>query len=88
MIANNQTLAFFIGRVYLFLKHLGIDENRLQFRQLPLKEMPPDAADCWVVEIKWSCGWLGCGWIMHRSAREFKVSVFRLFIILRLREKL
>ncbi|PWA67792.1 glycyl-tRNA synthetase / glycine--tRNA ligase [Artemisia annua] len=50
-IANNQTLAFFIGRVYLFLKHLGIDENRLQFRQLPLKEMPPYAADCWKAVI-------------------------------------
>ncbi|GJY88960.1 glycine--tRNA ligase, mitochondrial 1-like protein [Tanacetum coccineum] len=67
-IANNQTLAYFIGRVYLFLKCLGIDENRLQFRQLPPNEMAPGAADCWVVEIKCSSGWVSCAWITHRSA--------------------
>ncbi|KAB2599246.1 glycine--tRNA ligase 1 [Pyrus ussuriensis x Pyrus communis] len=46
-IVDNQTLAYFIGRVYLFLTRLGIDEERLRFRQHLPNEMAHYAADCW-----------------------------------------
>ncbi|GKE67661.1 glycine--tRNA ligase, mitochondrial 1-like protein, partial [Tanacetum coccineum] len=74
-IANNQTLSFFIRRVYVFFKCLGIDENRLQFRQLPPNEMPPGAADCWVVELKCSNGWVSFVRITDRSACAYKKDV-------------
>ena len=32
-IIANETLAYFIGRTYLFLKRVGIDSKRLRFRQ-------------------------------------------------------
>ena len=32
-IINNQTLGYFLGRVYLFLAAVGIDTNKLRFRQ-------------------------------------------------------
>ncbi|CAF4677311.1 unnamed protein product, partial [Rotaria magnacalcarata] len=30
---NNETLGYFIGRIYLFMTKVGIDKNRLRFRQ-------------------------------------------------------
>ncbi|TVU00118.1 hypothetical protein EJB05_54486, partial [Eragrostis curvula] len=36
---NNETLGYFIGRVYLFLTRLGIDKGRLRFRQHLPNEM-------------------------------------------------
>ncbi|GJY08547.1 probable UDP-3-O-acyl-N-acetylglucosamine deacetylase 2, mitochondrial, partial [Tanacetum coccineum] len=74
-ITNNQTLAFFIRRVYVFFKCLGINENRLQFRQLPPNEMPPGAADCWVVKLKCSNGWVSCVRITDKSACAHELPV-------------
>lgn len=49
---NNETLGYFIGRVYLFLTRLGIDKERLRFRQHLANEMAHYAADCWDAEIE------------------------------------
>lgn len=70
MIVNNQTLAYFIGRVYLFLTRLGIDEKRLRFRQHLPNEMAHYAADCWDAEIESSYGWIECVGIADRSAYD------------------
>ncbi|KAK1571432.1 hypothetical protein Q3G72_016921 [Acer saccharum] len=51
-IVNNQTLGYFIGRVYLFLTRLGIDKKRLRFRQHLANEMAHYAVDCWGAEIE------------------------------------
>ncbi|KAL6538905.1 hypothetical protein OROMI_025231 [Orobanche minor] len=42
---NNETLGYFIARVYLFLILLGIDKDRLRFRQHLANEMAHYAAD-------------------------------------------
>ncbi|PWA70621.1 hypothetical protein CTI12_AA289610 [Artemisia annua] len=69
-IVNNQTLAYFIGRVYLFLTRLGIDEKRLRFRQHLPNEMAHYAADCWDAEIESSYGWIEYVGIADKSAYD------------------
>ncbi|XP_010066465.2 glycine--tRNA ligase, mitochondrial 1 [Eucalyptus grandis] len=69
---NNATLGYFIGRVYLFLTHLGIDKGRLRFRQHLANEMAHYAADCWDAEIECSYGWIECVGIADRSAFDLR----------------
>ncbi|WJX75100.1 glycine--tRNA ligase [Trifolium repens] len=69
-IVNNETLGYFIGRVYLFLTRLGIDKDRLRFRQHLANEMAHYAADCWDAEIECSYGWIECVGIADRSAYD------------------
>ncbi|XP_071927314.1 glycine--tRNA ligase, mitochondrial 1-like [Coffea arabica] len=69
-IVNNETLGYFIGRVYLFLTRLGIDKERLRFRQHLANEMAHYAADCWDAEIECSYGWIECVGIADRSAYD------------------
>ncbi|KAE8660891.1 Glycine--tRNA ligase 1 [Hibiscus syriacus] len=71
-IVNNETLGYFIGRVYLFLTRLGIDKDRLQFRQHLANEMAHYAADCWDAEIECSYGWVECVGIADRSAYDLR----------------
>lgn len=69
---NNETLGYFIGRVYLFLTHLGIDKGRLRFRQHLPNEMAHYATDCWDAEIECSYGWIECVGIADRSAYDLR----------------
>ncbi|KFK24469.1 hypothetical protein AALP_AAs41935U000100, partial [Arabis alpina] len=69
-IVNSETLAYFIGRVYLFLVRLGIDKERLRFRQHLANEMAHYAADCWDAEIETSYGWIECVGIADRSSYD------------------
>ncbi|KAI3885698.1 hypothetical protein MKX03_027888 [Papaver bracteatum] len=69
---NNETLGYFIGRVYLFLTLLGINKERLRFRQHRAHEMAHYAADCWDAEIKCSYGWMECVGIADRSAYDLR----------------
>ncbi|KAL8481006.1 hypothetical protein ACS0TY_027515 [Phlomoides rotata] len=71
-IVNNETLGYFIGRVYLFLTDLGIDKARLRFRQHLANEMAHYAADCWDAEIESSYGWIECVGIADRSAYDLR----------------
>ncbi|GFZ17307.1 glycyl-tRNA synthetase [Actinidia rufa] len=71
-IVNNETLGYFIGRVYLFLTHLGIDKERLRFRQHLANEMAHYATDCWDAEIECSYGWIECVGIADRSAYDLR----------------
>ncbi|KAL4347044.1 hypothetical protein GQ457_17G005580 [Hibiscus cannabinus] len=71
-IVNNETLGYFIGRVYLFLTRLGIDKDRLRFRQHLANEMAHYAADCWDAEIESSYGWVECVGIADRSAYDLR----------------
>ncbi|KAK8791157.1 hypothetical protein WA158_005788 [Blastocystis sp. Blastoise] len=64
---NNETLAYFLGRVYQFLTTVGIDNTRLRFRQHLETEMAHYSSDCWDAEIKLSYGWTECVGIADRS---------------------
>ncbi|KAM7278233.1 hypothetical protein ACFE04_005367 [Oxalis oulophora] len=69
-IVNNETIGYFIGRVYLFLTRIGIDKDRLRFRQHLKNEMAHYAEDCWDAEIECSYGWIECVGIADRSAYD------------------
>ncbi|WFD03434.1 glycine--tRNA ligase [Malassezia obtusa] len=65
---DNETLGYFIGRIYLFLEAIGIDTNRLRFRQHMENEMAHYASDCWDAELHTSYGWIECVGCADRSA--------------------
>ncbi|CAF4630119.1 unnamed protein product [Rotaria sp. Silwood1] len=67
---NNETLAYFIGRIYLFLIKTGIDKNRIRFRQHMNNEMSHYACDCWDAECKISYGWIECVGCADRSCYD------------------
>lgn len=79
-IVNNETLGYFIGRVYLFLTQLGIDKDRLRFRQHLANEMAHYAADCWDAEIECSYGWIECVGIADRSAYDLRAHTVRVLV--------
>ncbi|CAF0830026.1 unnamed protein product [Rotaria sordida] len=67
---NNETLAYFLGRIYLFLIKIGIDKNRIRFRQHMSNEMSHYACDCWDAECKISYGWIECVGCADRSCYD------------------
>ncbi|KAK4702119.1 glycyl-tRNA synthetase, partial [Phenoliferia sp. Uapishka_3] len=70
---DNQTLGYFIARIYLFLVKIGINPARLRFRQHMANEMAHYAADCWDAEIDTSYGWIECVGCADRSAYDLTV---------------
>jgi len=68
---DNPTLAYFMGRVYLYLKALGAVHVR--FRQHRSNEMAHYATDCWDAELLCSGGWLECVGIADRSCYDLEV---------------
>jgi glycyl-tRNA synthetase len=84
----NQVLGYFMWFTQEFLKAIGVDGNRLRFRQHEKDEMAHYAADCWDAEALLSFGWTeivgiadrGC-WDLSRHIRFSGVdmSAFRRF---------
>ncbi|OQV15095.1 Glycine--tRNA ligase [Hypsibius exemplaris] len=66
----NQTLAYFVSRIYLFLVKVGVDPSRIRFRQHLSNEMAHYACDCWDAEILTSYGWVECVGCADRSAYD------------------
>lgn len=74
---DNQTLGYFIARIYQFLIKIGVDSNRLRFRQHLSNEMAHYAADCWDAELQTSFGWIECVGCADRSAYDLSVHAAR-----------
>jgi glycyl-tRNA synthetase len=72
-IVNNETLAYFIGRVYLYLTKVGLDPSRIRFRQHRSNEMAHYASDCWDAEAETSYGWIEIVGIADRAAYDLTV---------------
>jgi glycyl-tRNA synthetase len=64
---TSETFAYFMGRIYLFLIQIGIDKNRIRFRQHLKNEMAHYACDCWDAECQISSGWIECVGYADRS---------------------
>lgn len=66
----HKTLAYFIGRTYLFVTSIGIDPSRVRFRQHRDHEKAHYARDCWDCEIYLESmkSWLECVGIADRQA--------------------
>lgn len=70
---DNETLGYYLARIYLFLIKIGIDPKRLRFRQHMNTEMAHYACDCWDAEIETSYGWIECVGCADRSAYDLTV---------------
>ncbi|KAG8948559.1 Glycine--tRNA ligase 1, mitochondrial [Tulasnella sp. 408] len=70
---DNETLGYFLARIYLFLSKIGVDHDRLRFRQHMANEMAHYASDCWDAEIETSYGWIECVGCADRSAYDLSV---------------
>lgn len=64
----NETLAYFIGRTYTFCIKIGLNPDRVRFRQHLQHEMAHYAEDCWDCEVETSYGWVECAGLADRSA--------------------
>ncbi|KAH8688477.1 glycyl-tRNA synthetase [Ilyonectria robusta] len=72
-LVENETLGYFLARVYLFLLNIGADQSKLRFRQHLDNEMAHYAVDCWDAELLTSYGWIECVGCADRSAYDLSV---------------
>ncbi|KAH0544440.1 Glycine--tRNA ligase 1, mitochondrial [Glutinoglossum americanum] len=76
-LVDNETLGYFLARIQLFLKKLGVDQSKVRFRQHMANEMAHYAADCWDAELLTSYGWVECVGCADRSAYDLTVHANR-----------
>jgi glycyl-tRNA synthetase len=72
-LVDNETLGYFIARIFLFMERIGVDPTKLRFRQHMANEMAHYAADCWDCELFTSWGWIECVGCADRSAFDLSV---------------
>ncbi|CCH45241.1 glycyl-tRNA synthetase [Wickerhamomyces ciferrii] len=72
-LVDNETLGYFIARIYQFLVKIGVDPKRCRFRQHMANEMAHYATDCWDAELQTSYGWVECVGCADRSAYDLTV---------------
>ncbi|KAK3302457.1 uncharacterized protein B0T15DRAFT_306110 [Chaetomium strumarium] len=70
---DNETLGYFLARIHLFLKKIGVDQTKIRFRQHMANEMAHYACDCWDAELLTSSGWVECVGCADRSAYDLSV---------------
>lgn len=70
---DNETLGYFLARIQMFLKAIGIDQDKVRFRQHMANEMAHYASDCWDAELLNSYGWIECVGCADRSAYDLTV---------------
>jgi glycyl-tRNA synthetase len=67
-IVCHKTMGYYIGRTFLFMTAIGINPDRLRFRQHRLNEKAHYARDCWDCELQYSGGWLECAGMADRQS--------------------
>ncbi|KAL3832079.1 hypothetical protein ACJMK2_023757 [Sinanodonta woodiana] len=67
---NNETLGYFMGRIFQFMTKGGVDPKKFRFRQHLSNEMAHYACDCWDAECKTSYGWIECVGCADRSCYD------------------
>lgn len=76
-VVDNETLGYFMGRIYLFMIKIGMNPDRIRFRQHMANEMAHYASDCWDCELHSSYGWIECVGCADRSAYDLSVHAAR-----------
>ncbi|XP_053203910.1 glycine--tRNA ligase-like [Panonychus citri] len=69
-IIANETLAYFMARIYQFLLKVGVNRGKVRFRQHMGNEMAHYACDCWDAECLTSYGWVECVGCADRSCYD------------------
>ncbi|XRP97376.1 glycine--tRNA ligase [Methanocaldococcus sp. 16A] len=72
-IIRHQTIAYFIALTKRFLEDIGIDKDKIRFRQHLPNEMAHYAIDCWDAEIYTErFGWIECVGIADRTDYDLR----------------
>jgi len=71
-IIKQQPIAYFIGLTFRFLKNIGIDTERIRFRQHHPEELAHYSKDCWDCEVETSNGWIEVTGIADRNQYDLK----------------
>ncbi|MGY8728587.1 MAG: glycine--tRNA ligase [Candidatus Poseidoniales archaeon] len=71
-VIRHATVGYFMAQTFDFLTKVGIDSQRLRFRQHEADEMAHYASDCWDAEILGSYGWVECVGIAHRGCYDLE----------------
>ncbi|RKU48192.1 Glycine--tRNA ligase 1, mitochondrial [Coniochaeta pulveracea] len=87
-VVDNETLGYFVARIHLFLKRIGVDLSKVRFRQHMANEMAHYACDCWDAELLTSSGWVECVGCADRSAYDLSVHAKKTGAQLIVRERL
>lgn len=72
-IVDNETLGYFLARIQLFMLKIGMDPNKIRFRQHMENEMAHYASDCYDCELLTSYGWIEAVGCADRSAYDLSV---------------
>ncbi|EGX94357.1 glycyl-tRNA synthetase 1 [Cordyceps militaris CM01] len=87
-VVDNETLGYFLARIHLFLKKIGVDMSKMRFRQHMANEMAHYACDCWDAELYTTTGWVECVGCADRSAYDLTVHAKKTGAALLVRERL
>jgi glycyl-tRNA synthetase len=71
----NEALAYFIWLTRKFAVDIGMDPNRLRFRQHEKTEMAHYAADCWDLEAETGYGWVEMVGIADRGSYDVQAHI-------------
>ncbi len=72
-IIAHEILAYFVARTYEYLIAVGVDKDRLRFRQHKADEMAHYAADCWDAEVLLDrLGWIEIVGIADRTDYDLR----------------
>jgi len=72
-IIQNKLVAYYLVLLAEFYEKLGIDPEKIRFRELPSEEKPFYAQSAWDLEIKTSFGWLETVANHYRTDYDMKV---------------
>jgi len=72
-IVNNETLGYFMARTQLFFELIGINPQKIRFRQHLKTEMAHYACDCWDAEVYISDKWIECVGHADRACYDLQV---------------
>ncbi|OQS53987.1 Glycine--tRNA [Ecytonucleospora hepatopenaei] len=72
-IISSEAICVFLVRTHWFLKEIGIDLQKVRYRQHHCNEMAHYASDCWDLEIHTLSGWIECAGIAHRGNFDLTV---------------
>lgn len=68
----NETLGYFLAKIYMFMTKCGVNPKKLRFRQHMSNEMAHYAKDCWDAECHTSYGWVECVGCADRSCYDLE----------------
>ncbi len=68
----NELLGYFLAKIYLFAVEIGLNKDKLRFRQHMSNEQAHYALDCWDLEVLVNNDWLECVGCADRGDYDLK----------------